>query len=264
VTTNLLTLENASSKTKTKTRPYKKRLYNPIDYTHVRKEEWEDNEVAVRPPWSPLSSNLPIPKKIILKITTEDAVKNKTILLSALMILNSITGIHAVPVFAQVGDASKGIREGMPIGAMVELSGMISNYNETGASMFEFLDKLAMTVLPRIRDWEGFEGVGDDNGGLALRIPQNAVGYFPDIEPHFDSYPLFFDIDVLIHTTGKSDWETALCISGFQIPFKLKRIIKAEEEKEDNDPWAKFRKPKTKEERKAQAKQRAQDAAKTN
>jgi hypothetical protein len=127
VTTNLLTWENATSKTKTKTKKFKKRLYNPIDYTIVRKEEWDNNEVKVRPPWSPLSSNLPIPKKIILKITAEAAVKNKTILLSAIMLLNSITGIHAVPVFAEVGDSTKGIREGMPIGAMVELQGMIYN-----------------------------------------------------------------------------------------------------------------------------------------
>jgi hypothetical protein len=136
VTTNLLTLENATSKTKTK--KFKKRLYNPIDYTIVRKEEWDNNEVTVRQPWSPLSSSLPIPKKIILKITAEAAVKNKTILLSALMILNSITGIHAVPVFAQVGDASKGIREGMPVGAMVELSGMIIIIMKQGLQCLNF------------------------------------------------------------------------------------------------------------------------------
>ena len=130
--------------------------------------------------------------------------------------------------------------------------------------MFEFLDKLAMTVLPRIREWNGVEGIGDDNGSLAIRIPKSAVGFFPDIEPHFDSFPLFFDIDLLIHTTGKSDWETALCLSGFQIPFKPKRIIKQVEEEESNDPWAKFRKPKTKEERKAIAKKKAQESAKAS
>ena len=125
VTTNLLTLENATSKIKTKSRKYRKRLYNPIDYTIVRKEEWENDKIKIAKPWSPLSSNLPIPRNIILKIWSDEAVKNKMILLSAIMILQSITGVHAQPLFAEVGDASKSIREGMPVGAVVELSGII-------------------------------------------------------------------------------------------------------------------------------------------
>lgn len=126
VTTNLLTLENATSKIKTKSRKYRKRLYNPIDYTIVRKEEWENDNIKAVKPWSPLTSNLPIPRNIILKIGSDEAVKNKMVLLSAIMILQSITGVHADPLFAEVGNASKGIREGMPIGAVVELSGTIN------------------------------------------------------------------------------------------------------------------------------------------
>lgn len=129
VTTNLLTLENATSKIKTKSRKYRKRLYNPIDYTIVRKEEWLNDDVKVVKPWSPLSSNLPMPRNIILKIGSDEAVKNKMVLLSAIMILQSITGVHAEPLFAEVGDASKGIREGMPIGAVVELSGIFTYIN---------------------------------------------------------------------------------------------------------------------------------------
>jgi hypothetical protein len=126
--------------------------------------------------------------------------------------------------------------------------------------MFDFLDKMTQCVLPRLREWNGFEAIGDNQGQLALKLPKQAVGYFPDIEPHFDSFPRLFDVDVLVQTTGQSDWETALLLSGLQIPIQPKRIIKVTEEKKRDDPWAQFRKPKTKEERRALAKKATSDA----
>jgi ribosomal protein L5 len=45
------------------------------------------------------------------------------IILSAIMILQSISGVRAEPLFAEFGDANKGIRQGMPMGAVVHLSG---------------------------------------------------------------------------------------------------------------------------------------------
>lgn len=111
-----------------------------------------------------------------------------------------------------------------------------------------------------MREWSGVEAVGDDSGALAIVLPKSAVGYFPDIEPHFDAFPKLFDIDVLIHTTAKSDWETAMCLSAFQIPFKEKRVVEVTKAEESSDPWARFKKPKTKEERKALARQQAEEA----
>ena len=96
--------------------------------------------------YCPIPSRLPFVKKIVCKIWSEDAVDKKHILLPAIMSLSSVTGKRAEPLFAQEGDASKKIREGMPLGARVEL---------TGRRMYEFLDKVITTVLPRIREWEG-------------------------------------------------------------------------------------------------------------
>ncbi|TPX71756.1 hypothetical protein SpCBS45565_g00813 [Spizellomyces sp. 'palustris'] len=245
-TTNLLTLENARVKDVVLKRKFRKGLFNPIDYTTVLKEKYDAREDAPPPPpYAPLPSRIPIVSKVMLRIWSEAAVANKTILLSAIMSLQSITGVRAEPLFATVGDASKKIREGMPLGARVEL---------TGVKMYEFLDKMTQCVLPRLREWDGVNPVGDDNGSITLSLPSTAIGYFPDIEPHFDMYPRLFDTEVVIQTTGKSDWETVLCLSGFQVPFLEKRVVAQEEEVEDaNDPWAKFRKPKTREERRAMA-----------
>ncbi|KAJ3011472.1 hypothetical protein HKX48_006829 [Thoreauomyces humboldtii] len=245
-TTRLLTLENARVKESVQKRKFRKGFFNPIDYTSVKKEKLSAREAAPPPaPFSPLPSRLPIVSKVVLRIWAEQAVSNKTILLSAIMSLQSISGIRAEPLFATEGDASKKIREGMPLGARVEL---------TGVKMYEFLDKLTQCVLPRLREWEGLNPVGDTKGGITLTLPETAIGYFPDVEPHFEMYPRLFETDVVIQTTAKSDWETVLCLSGFQIPFLPERVIaKVVEEVDVNDPWAKFRKPKSGKERRALA-----------
>ncbi|KAJ3163110.1 hypothetical protein HDU86_002279 [Geranomyces michiganensis] len=246
-TTNLLTLENAKVKNVVLKRKFRRGFYNPIDYTSVLKEKLNAREDAPPvAPFSPVPSRLPIVSKVVLRIWAESAVANKTILLSAIMSLQSISGVRAEPLFATVGDAAKKIREGMPLGARVEI---------TGVRMYEFLDKLTQCVLPRLREWPGVNPVGDGRGSLTLSLPDTAIGYFPDVEPHFDMFPKLFATDVVVETTGKDDWEAVLCLSGFQMPFLAERVVAQVDEDvaDENDPWAKFRKPKSREERRAMA-----------
>jgi large subunit ribosomal protein L5 len=77
----------------------------------------------------------------------------------------------------------------MPLGATVSLGGQ---------EMYNFLDKMIQCVLPRIREWPGVNPIGDDKGSISFMLPASAVGTFPDIEPHFDSFPRLFDIEVLL------------------------------------------------------------------
>jgi hypothetical protein len=77
VTTNLLTLENSTKGDKLQSRK-KRRLPNPIDYTIVRKEDWNKDVGPVQAePYAPLPSRLPLLKKVVLKIWAEEAVKSK-------------------------------------------------------------------------------------------------------------------------------------------------------------------------------------------
>ena len=100
------------------------------------------------------------------------------------------------------GDASRKIRQGMPIGAKVKLE---------GPEMYHFLDKLVQTVMPRIRE---FEGVYPGDGVVQFKLDASTVGTFPDIEPHFDSFPRLFDTTVTINTSGRSEYETVGLLSG--------------------------------------------------
>ncbi|KAJ1328283.1 hypothetical protein BSLG_010414 [Batrachochytrium salamandrivorans] len=49
----------------------------------------------------------------------------------------------------------------------------------TGTQMFGFLDKLTQCVLPRMREFEGINPVGDNSGMMKLTFPDTALGYFP-------------------------------------------------------------------------------------
>lgn len=158
------------------------------------------------------------------------------------MVLQSITGVRPDPVFAEKGDNTKKIRKGMPIGACVELQ---------GSDMYLFLDKMTQCVLPRIADWTGISPHGDGKGALSFTLPPQAVGYFPDIEPHFDMFPRLAETTVTFQCNNTSDEQTALLLSSFQIPIKEKE---AEDETETDvvtDKWAALKLAKTREERKA-------------
>ncbi|XJO78745.1 hypothetical protein BDV3_003139 [Batrachochytrium dendrobatidis] len=238
---SLLALETA--KQELRPRRYRKLLYNPIDYTAVPRHILTAKPPPPPPPpYAPLPSRLPIPKRIELKIWCEQAATNKNLLLSAIMCLQSISGTQASPLFAETGDSSKRIRAGMPLGARVEL---------TGSLMYGFIDKLTQCVLPRMREFKGISPIGNDQGMMKLVLPETAVGYFPDIEPHFDQYPRMFETDVMMYTTGKNDWEAALCLSGFQIPFMEEKHVVVESVAAETtvDRWTAIRAAKTKEER---------------
>ncbi|KAJ3227693.1 hypothetical protein HK099_000798 [Clydaea vesicula] len=148
------------------------------------------------------------------------------------MSISSITGKRAEPLFAKKGDSTKKIREGMPMGAKVDL---------TGKDMYEFLDKLKETVLPRLREWEGVHPSMGRDGSITISLPDHAVGYFPDIEPHFDMYPRLFDTDIKIFSNCANEKDLVLLLSGFGIPFSPKVYVKKTNEN-GKDPWARYRK----------------------
>jgi ribosomal protein L5 len=187
--TNLLSTKYAHVGLPKKQTGFVKKLKNPIDYTTIPNVDFYAPPEGKEPPkFSPLPYRTPALRQIDLKIWSDDAVTNKSILLSAIMSLQSISGIRASPLFATRGDASKKIRAGMPLGASVSLK---------GEEMYNFLDKMIQCVLPRIREWSGVNPIGNGKGSISFTLPASAVGTFPDIEPHFDSFPRLFEIEVV-------------------------------------------------------------------
>jgi large subunit ribosomal protein L5 len=99
----------------------------------------------------------------------------------------------------------------MPIGCKVSIK---------GHSMYNFIDKLAEIVLPRMKEWYGVPVTsGDSNGNIAMGLPASALPLFPDIEGNYDSFPLMTGFDVIFNTTAYTDMEARTLLSSFQIPF---------------------------------------------
>ncbi|KAL0080231.1 ribosomal protein L5 domain-containing protein [Phycomyces blakesleeanus] len=168
-------------------------------------------------PLQPLKSARTIPKldKITLHAMVNDAIGNKSNLLSAFMAFQSITATRPEVVYARNSVANWKLREGMPIGVKVTLR---------GDEMYQFMDKLVEIVLPRLKEWPGMSMTsGDGNGNVAIGFPPSALALFPEIEGSFDVYPRMTGFDVTFNTTAYTNTDGRLLLSGLSVPFTSKK-----------------------------------------
>src|SRR5215510_14334178 len=83
-------------------------------------------------------------EKICLNRGVNGAVNDKKLVDVAVEELSMITGQKAVPTMSKKDISNFKLRKAMPIGARVTLR---------GTKMYEFLDRLIATALPRVRDF---------------------------------------------------------------------------------------------------------------
>ena len=109
-------------------------------------------------------SVMQIPKldKVVINVGCGEARDNAKIIDAIVNDLTQITGQHPVVCKARKSVANFKLREGMPIGAKVTLR---------GDRMYEFIDRLFNTALPRVRDFRGinpnsFDGRGNYAKGV--------------------------------------------------------------------------------------------------
>jgi large subunit ribosomal protein L5 len=96
----------------------------------------------------------------------------------------------------------------MPIGAKVTLR---------GEQMYEFLDRLVTTALPRVRDFQGVKSSGfDGRGNYNLGITEQII--FPEI--NIDKVNKIAGMDIAFVTTADTDQEAKLLLTELGIPFK--------------------------------------------
>lgn len=146
--------------------------------------------------------------KIVLSKGIGDAVADKKLIDEAVDELTLITGQRAIPTISKKDVAAFKLRKGMPIGAKVTLRG---DY------MYEFLDRLVTTALPRVRDFhginpKGFDGRGNYNMGITEQI------IFPEI--NIDRIKRIAGMDITFVTTAKTDREAHSLLTELGLPFK--------------------------------------------
>jgi large subunit ribosomal protein L5 len=157
-----------------------------------------------------LSNPLEVPRldKVVLNMGLGEAIQNVKVLDSAVSELTAITGQKPVVTRAKKAIANFKLREKMPIGAMVTLR---------GARMYEFLDRLLSTALPRVRDFKGVsDRCFDGRGNYSLGITEQII--FPEID--IDKIDKVKGLTVTICTTARSDSEGKALLRALGMPFR--------------------------------------------
>ncbi len=150
---------------------------------------------------------LPRLEKVVLNIGVGEAVQNSKALEAAERDLAAISGQHPVTTRAKKSIAAFKLRAGMPIGLKVTLR---------GERMYDFVDKLANTILCRIREFQGVSRDSfDGRGNYTLAFKEQTV--FPEID--YDKIDKSRGLEVSIVTTAKTDEEGRHLLELLGMPF---------------------------------------------
>ena len=153
-----------------------------------------------------------VPKltKIVLNMGVGEAVSDKKKLDSAAADLTAIAAQKSVITRAKKSIATYRLREGQPIGTKVTLR---------GKRMYDFLDKLIVVALPRVKDFRGLsKSKFDGRGNYAFGIKEHLI--FPEIS--VDKIDAIRGMDIVIATTAKTDDEARALLTKIGLPLVLK------------------------------------------
>src|SRR5829696_8595778 len=145
--------------------------------------------------------------KIVVNIGLGEALTNAKAIDAASGDLTMITGQKPIVTRARRSIAQFKIRTGNPIGLKVTLR---------GPRMWDFLERLLLLTLPRIRDFRGtpsrsFDGRGNYSLGMREQIA------FPEID--YDKVDRLRGLEISIVTTAKSDEESKRLLELLGMPF---------------------------------------------
>ncbi len=179
------------------------------DYTPRLKSEYSDRITAALTEQFGYKNIMRVPKlkKIVLSQGVGDAVADKRLMESALEEMTMISGQKAVSTKSKKDISNFKLRKGMPIGARVTLR---------GDRMYEFLERLIVAALPRIRDFRGVTEGFDGRGNCTVGITEQII--FPEI--NIDKVNRISGMDITFVTSAETDAEAKALLQEFGIPFK--------------------------------------------
>ena len=147
-------------------------------------------------------------EKIVVNMGVGAAAHDHKLMEGAISDLSTITGQKPVVDKARKSIAQFKLREGTPIGAHVTLR---------GDRMWEFLDRLLSTALPRIRDFRGLSSKQfDGHGNYTFGLTEQSV--FHEIDQ--DSIDHVRGMDITVVTTAATDDEGRALLKYLGFPFK--------------------------------------------
>jgi large subunit ribosomal protein L5 len=152
-------------------------------------------------------NQVPRLQKIVVNVGLGEALSNAKAIDAASGDLILITGQKPIVMKARRSIAQFKIRTGNPIGLKVTLRGQ---------RMWDFLERLTLLTLPRIRDFRGvpsrsFDGRGNYSLGMREQIA------FPEID--YDKVDRLRGLEISVVTTAKSDEESKRLLELLGMPF---------------------------------------------
>jgi large subunit ribosomal protein L5 len=157
-----------------------------------------------------LENSMAVPRleKIVLNMGLGEATQNNKLLDPLVGDLAAISGQKPVTTKAKKSIAAFKVREGMAIGAMVTLR---------NDRMYEFLDRLIATALPRVRDFRGVSTKSfDGRGNYTLGLRDQLI--FPEID--YSKVEKLKGLNITIVTTAQDDNSARALLKAFGMPFR--------------------------------------------
>lgn len=176
------------------------------------KKEYSERIVSALTEEFAYKNVMQVPKleKIVVSRGVGAAVADKKLIDHAVDELTMITGQKAISTMSKKDVAAFKLRKGMPIGAKVTLRGEM---------MYEFLDRLVTSALPRVRDFQGIKATGfDGRGNYSLGVTEQII--FPEI--NIDKINRINGMDITFVTTAATDKEAKSLLTELGLPFKKK------------------------------------------
>lgn len=147
-------------------------------------------------------------EKICLNRGVNGAVNDKKLVDIAVDELGNITGQKAIATNSKKDISNFKLRKGVPIGAKVTLRGV---------KMYEFLDRLISSSLPRVRDFKGInEKAFDGRGNYTLGVTEQII--FPEID--IDKINKITGLDITFVTSANTNEEAYELLRELGMPFK--------------------------------------------
>jgi large subunit ribosomal protein L5 len=150
-----------------------------------------------------------VPKlnKITINVGLGEATQNAKAIDSAVIDITAITGQKPVVTKSKKAIANFKLRENIPIGCMVTLR---------RDRMYEFLDRLIHTALPRVRDFKGVSDKSfDGRGNYSLGLREQII--FPEIQA--DKVDKSRGMTITIATSAATDQEGRTLLRLMGMPF---------------------------------------------
>ncbi len=181
-----------------------------MGYTPRLKDEYKSRIVNALTDEFGYKNVMQVPKlkSITVSRGVGNAVADKKLIEYSVDELTNITGQKAVPTISKKDVATFKLRKGMPIGTKVTLR---------GERMYEFLDRLITSALPRVRDFGGIKATGfDGRGNYSLGITEQII--FPEID--IDKVKKIEGMNITFVTSADTDKEAKSLLTELGLPFQ--------------------------------------------